>query len=276
VLTDYAANVYSQNGEDGILEHLLERIGDRNSWCVEFGAWDGLHLSNCANLIRNHGYSGVLIEADRSRFETLRENYRSFRGVTTLNAFVGFREDDNLDTLLSRVAMPHDPDVLSIDIDGNDYHVWAATARLKPKIVCIEFNPTIPNAVDFVQAADPAAQQGAGVRSLVELGRQKGYELACCTAWNAMFVEGRIFPRIGVPDNSLDALRDDRRFTTYLFTGYDGRVMLGGYRRLLWHDVPMRERRVQQLPRWLRTYPDDYSPAQRLAFRAYRRLRRSR
>jgi len=275
-LATYAANVYSQYGEDGILERILELIDDGNRWCVEFGAWDGLHLSNCANLIRNHGYAGVFIEADEARFAQLEANYENIPNATTLRAFVGFGPGDNLDTLLADVDVPGDPDVLSIDIDGNDYHTWAAIHRLRPKIVCIEFNPTVPNDVEYVQPADASVQRGSGVRSLMKLGKEKGYELACCTEANAFFVDERLFPRLGIADNSLDALRDDRRWVTYLFSGFDGRVMLAGCSQLRWHGLPYQSRKVQQLPRFLIGYPGDYSPLQRLAFRAYRQWRRFR
>jgi hypothetical protein len=277
-LNDYAANVYSQNGEDGILARLLELIGERNGWCIEFGAWDGLHLSNCANLIRNNEYSGVLIEADERRFAELESNYRDNPGVTTIRASVGFNLTDGLDALVSEIAMPDDPDVLSIDIDGNDYHVWSAVEHVRARIVCVEFNPTIPNAVDFVQTADRSVHQGCGVRSLVRLGKEKGYELACCTVSNALFVDARYFPQLEIANNSIDALRDDSRFVTYLFCGYDGRILLDGYRRVLWHGIPMSERKVQQLPRFLIGYPDDYSAVQRVASRLYKflvRLRRA-
>jgi hypothetical protein len=274
-LSDYAANVYSQFGEDGILQRILELVPDRNGWCVEFGAWDGLQWSNCANLIRNHGYDGVLIEADRARFEQLAANYRNVPGTTTLRACVGFAPDDNLDTLLADVDMPEDPDVVSIDIDGNDYHVWAAI-RLRPKIVCIEFNPTVPNHIDFVQSADPSVRQGCGVRSLVELGKQKGYELACCTEVNALFVDARLFPRLGIADNSVESLRGDRGWITYLFSGYDGRVVLSGFNTLPWHALRFESRKVQQLPRFLMSFPDDYSHLQSLAFRGLKQWRRVR
>ena len=275
-LVNYAANVYTQYGEDGILERILELVDDGNRWCVEFGAWDGLHLSNCANLIRNHGYAGVLIEADKARFVQLEANYGDFPDTSTLRAFVGFGPRDNLDTLLADVDMPEDPDVLSIDIDGNDYHAWAAIKRLRPKIVCIEFNPTVPNEVEFVQPADASVQQGSGVRSLVKLGEQKGYELACCTEANAFFVDARLFPRLGLADNSLEALRDDKPWVTYLFSGFDGRVILSGYSTLRWHGLPFESRKVQQLPRFLIRYPGDYSRLQRLAFRGYGQWRRFR
>jgi len=272
-LSDYAASVHSQFGEDGILERILELVADRNRWCVEFGAWDGLQWSNCANLIRNHGYSGVFIEADSARFEQLEANYRSVSSTTTLRAFVGFTPNDNLDTLLADVDMPDDPDVLSIDIDGNDYHAWSAT-QLRPKVVCIEFNPTVPNHIDFVQSADPSVRQGCGVRSLVKLGKQKGYELACCTDVNAFFVDERLFPRLGIADNSLESLRSDRSWITYLFSGYDGRVILSGFNTLPWHALRFESQKVQQLPRFLIGFPDDYSRLQSLGFRGLKQWRR--
>lgn len=275
MLNDFAANVYSQNGEDGILERILELIGESNGWCVEFGAWDGLHFSNCANLLRNKGYAGVLIESDPARLAALQANYSDIPRVVPMKGFVGFGTDDNLDVFLAGVPIPDDPDVLSIDIDGNDYHVWAAVERLRPKVVCIEFNPTVPTPVEFVQPADPSVQQGCSPASLVKLGNQKGYELTCCTATNAVFVEERLFPRLGLEDNSLATLRMHEGFITYLFTGYDGRVFLSGYRRLPWQDVPFAERRVQQLPSFLRGY-DKHSPAREHALRVFRRLQRFR
>ena len=96
VVPDYASfarNDYSQNGEDGIIEALLDQLPERNRWCVEFGAWDGEHLSNCANLIRNHDYSAVLIEASPERFRDLQATWQQHSRVTRLNAFVGFRPD---------------------------------------------------------------------------------------------------------------------------------------------------------------------------------------
>src|SRR5262249_44105461 len=148
-----------------------------DNWCVEFGAWDGLHLSNCANLIRSHGYRAVLIEADPVKAIKLSATYNGFPNVTTLNKFVGCRRLDNLDVLLSPTGIPRDFDLLSIDIDGNDYHVWDAVTTYEPKIVCVEFNPTIPVDLDWVQKQDPKAMQGASLKALVRLGGQKGYEL---------------------------------------------------------------------------------------------------
>lgn len=274
LLNRFAVDVYSQAGEDGVIEHVLDTIGERDGWCVEFGAWDGLHLSNCANLLRNRDYSGVLIEASAARFRELTKNYVDFPKVTVPNAFVGFRSSDNLDSLLEDVAIPERFDFLSIDIDGNDFHVWKAISRFRPKVVCIEFNPTIPNEVDFVQAADPRVQHGSSPSALTKLGSGKGYELVCVLPWNLVFVDREYFSVFGIADNSLENLRRDLSRITYLFTTQDGHVLLSGDKTLPWHRLPIDEHRLQQLPPFLRKYPDDYSSFQDWLFRAYRRRRR--
>ena len=183
-LLEYKGNVYSQAGEDGIIEKILEIIPDNNNWCVEFGAWDGKHLSNTRYLIQDKSYSAVLIEGNTQKFEELKRNYNSCRNVIPINEFVGFSKDDNLDKLLSTKPIPYNFDFLSIDIDGNDYHVWKSMTVYEPKVVCIEFNQTIPNEVRFVQDADPCINQGSSLLSLVELGTEKGYELVSVSSWN--------------------------------------------------------------------------------------------
>src|SRR5260370_39426352 len=80
-LLDYAANVYSQNGEDGILSKILELLPAKDEWCVEFGAWDGRYLSNTCNLIEKSGYSAVLIEPDRKKFADLLKHHGNNRNV---------------------------------------------------------------------------------------------------------------------------------------------------------------------------------------------------
>jgi hypothetical protein len=154
-LSDHKSNVYSQLGEDGVISKILEVVPARNRWCVEFGAWDGIYLSNVCNLIRNQSYSAVLIEANKKKFKELQANYGNRTDVHVLNKLVGFSSNDNLDSILQPLPIPVDFDFLSIDIDGNDYHVWKAIRHFKPKIVCVEYNHTIPTEIEFVQNPDP-------------------------------------------------------------------------------------------------------------------------
>ena len=111
-------DVYSQTGEDGVIEAIFEVIAPgEDPWCVEFGAWDGIHLTNTRHLIESRGFSAVLIEAEAARFRELEANYRGNDRVTTLNRSVGFTAEDGLDAILRETPIPRAFDLLSIDID---------------------------------------------------------------------------------------------------------------------------------------------------------------
>jgi hypothetical protein len=143
-LARFEENVTSQCGEDGVIRRALEIVGDRNRWCVEFGAGDGTRMSNTFALIDRDDYSAVLIESDPARFDALERTYTGRPDVTALHRLVGFEGPDRLDRILAPTSVPVDFDVLSIDIDGNDYHVWEALEHYRPKLVVIEFNPRSP------------------------------------------------------------------------------------------------------------------------------------
>ena len=258
-LLEHKRDVYSQTGEDGIIEAILDTLGQRDKWCVEFGAWDGQFLSNTRNLIDHGGYRAVMIEGDTARYQTLKSAFRTNDKVIPVNAFVGFDSSNGLDTILAKTPIPTDFDFCSIDIDGNDYHTWRAVSTYRPKLVCIEFNPTIPTDCPFVQPADPAINQGAGLLALVELGKSKGYQLASALQFNAFFVRDDMFPRLEISDNSPQTLRTDLSLLTYLFHGFDGKVFLHGNSRLIWHDMPINERQLQVLPRFLQKHPGTYT-----------------
>ena len=269
-LLNFRADVFSQQGEDGVIKKVLETLPATDRWCVEFGAWDGAHLSNSRNLIENLGYSAVLIEADQKKYSDLTRNYAGKSHVYPVNAFVGFRRNDSLDTILENLPVPREFDFLSIDIDGNDYHAWNAVEKYTPKIVCIEFNPTIHTDVDYVQAADPRLTRGASLLSLTQLGSEKGYELISVLPFNAVFVLRKYYGLFNISDNSPHTLRKDLSHVTYLFSGYDGAVMLSGSRELPWHLVEQKETRAQQLPRFLQAFPANYNLLQRALFRVFR------
>ena len=266
-LLEHKRNVYSQTGEDGIIEKILDIIPRNDKWCVEFGAWDGLFLTNTRNLIESSSYSAILIEANKNKYAELQRNYLQRDNVVTINAFVGFRKDNNLDQILSGTRIPCDFDLLSIDIDGNDYHAWNAISKYRPKLVVVEFNPTIPTHIRFVQTADPSINQGASLLSLVELGKEKGYELVSVLPFNAFFVRREYYALFHIESNTPEVLRTDLNSITYLFSGYDGTVFLRGFCRLPWHGIELRESKCQPLPKILRKYPDMYTKLQRILFK---------
>ena len=275
-LLEFATNVHSQKGEDGIIAKILEVIGSTRGWCVEFGAWDGEHLSNTYNLIANHGFSAVLIEGSAERFKVLVDRFRANPRVVPINAFVGFTAQDGLDAILAAAPIPLDFDVLSIDIDGNDYHAWKAVTRYRPKLVVIEFNPTIPSAVEFVQKADMSVNHGSSILSLSLLAKEKGYELVSATDYNCFFVAKELFPLFDIVDNSVQAIRPNEDLVSYIFNGFDGTVFVRGYRKVEWHGVPYVESRMQHIPRLLRRFPDTYGPVMKRIAKYYRSIKKRR
>jgi len=272
-LLDHVANTHSQYGEDGIIREILRTIGGLDRWCVEFGAWNGRYLSNTRRLIEEDDYAAVLIEGNLERYRELRSLAQHGSNEIHIHQWVGFGTEDGLDSILARTPVPKHFDLLSIDIDGNDYHVWEALRCYRPKVVCIEYNHTIPTEVDFVQEKDAQANHGSSVAALTRLGAEKDYHLVCITKANALFVRSEFFPRFGISTNSPGLLRRDQSDITYLFFGYDGTVFLRGRCELPWHGLPLNERDFQTLPRWLRGVSETRSMAGRLALKAMRALR---
>jgi len=238
------------------IQAVLAKLEVRDRWCVEFGAWDGFVGSTSRDLITNHGYSAVLIEGSEAKFRDLKRNYADSPQVIARNQFVGFHEQDGLDVILTATPIPRDFDFLTVDIDGNDFHVWHAVRRYEPKVVMIEFNPTIPLEISFVQPADPEVNQGSSLTAMVELAQQKGYELISVIGVNAIFVRREYFRRFGIADNRAEALWTKRDCITYLFSGYDGKVFLRGCMKLPWHEsITIEEARMQVLSSFLQGQP---------------------
>jgi hypothetical protein len=248
-------DVTSQCGEDGVLEAVFQLLPGEERWCCEFGAWDGKHLSNTYNLLTNHGWHGVLIEADARKCVELRQAYANNSRVIVLNGMVGFEGDNTLDHMLLNTPIPVEFDLISIDIDGNDYHVWAALQSYTPKVVVIEFNPTIPNNIEFIQEARFNVNHGSSVRSIVDLGKKKGYELIAVTSFNAIFVRREYFISFGIENNALAVMRPYSPYETTLYQLFDGTLVLEGCTKMLWQNVEMHKESIQVMPRWLRGFP---------------------
>ena len=153
-LNSFRSNTYSQNGEDGLISEILRRLPPPTTnihrWCCEFGAWDGLYLSNTARLIREENYHAVLIEPDKKRLKELKVNFQQV-SVIKIASFVNPEGATSIDSILSKTSIPADFDFMSIDIDGMDYYILQSLIKFRPKLISIEFNPTIPNSIFFVQ-----------------------------------------------------------------------------------------------------------------------------
>lgn len=253
-LRRYARKVYSQNEDDGILEGIFKELGITQGYCVDVGAHDGLYLSNTANLIKHHGWGGLLIECSATRYAKLVENTRAFPGVTCASTLVALSGTETLDAQLERARAPARFELLSIDVDGIDYHIWDSLERFTPLVVIIEYNPSIPNHVRYVQPADGTINHGNALLSLIELGRSKGYEPVYVTDTNLIAVHSSVVGTLGITETAIEQLHDDRPFVTSLFQGFDGTLFLDGPKELFWQHVPIDVEKMQVLPKLLRRY----------------------
>ena len=253
-LREFARNVTSQLGEDGIIEKIFAIIGPANRCCCEFGAWDGIHFSNTWNLIARQRWRGLLIEADRDRFRELQGNYAGRDDVRLVQAMVEVDGERSLDAILAAAKLPIDFDLLSIDVDGMDWHIWNTLLGHRPRVVVIEFNQSVPNDVIFIQDPDPAVNQGASLLAMIDLAKAKSYELVATTTCNAFFVDRELFPQFKISDNSIDAMHDLRGSETKIFQLYDGTLMLAGHQQLIWHGIPIDSEKIQILPKEARVF----------------------
>lgn len=248
-LRQYARNVTSQCGEDGMIERIFEIMGTSNQWCVEFGAWDGKLFSNTWSLINTKGWNGVLIEGNKNKFEDLNRMYAASGAVTLIDKYVEVEGENSLNAMLEKIDIPIDFDLLSIDVDGLDWHIWKSLTNYKPRCVIIEFNPTIPNDVCFVQDQNKSVNHGSSLLSMIELGKKKGYELIATTEWNAFFVRLDHFSLYDIEDNDIDAMHAVGNFESKLFQLYDGTLVLGGNNKLLWREgMVIHQEDIQVLP----------------------------
>lgn len=211
-LLDFRNDVFSQNGEDGVIAELLQRLGldsSRDRWCVEFGAWNGKHLSNTFHLVKSAAWNAIYIEGDRRKYPDLVRTAREYSRIRPIEAMVTGESGSGstLDDLLSGTELPTDYDLLSIDIDSSDLDVWAHHLQFQPKVVVIEINSSIPPGI--LQWHTSARQNGNSFSSTLNVAHEKGYTLVCHTG-NLIFVRNELEEAVGLPEI-------DKRFPDRLF-----------------------------------------------------------
>ena len=198
---DVGFRVFSDVDEDGILLYLLTLAGTDSKRLVDIGA-AGVAASNSANLIVNQGWSGLLIDADSESVAAAGADYQSL-GVMPPDMVNAWVTAENVNQLITEHGSNGAIDLLSIDIDGNDYWVWKAIETITPRIVVIEYQDilgpersvTIPydpgfSKSDYTENATDNNYVGASLRAMVKLGTAKGYRLVAINAYgfNAFFV----------------------------------------------------------------------------------------
>ena len=187
--------VFSQWGEDGIIQHLVHRVPIDRPLFVEFGV-ENYTESNTRFLLVNNQWSGLVIDGGAENIEYIRRD--PIYWACNLKAEHSFITRENIDALLARNGIAGDIGLLSVDIDGNDYWVWQAIDSISPRIVVCEYNShfgaearvTTPYDPGFVRDAAHFSKiyYGASIAALASLGHEKGYSLVAANlAGNNVF-----------------------------------------------------------------------------------------
>ncbi len=206
-------SAYSQNGEDGILDFLIEILGlDREhspypKAFVEFGVQDYTE-SNTRYLLKKRHWQGLVIDggADYINFIKNDEIYWRY----DLEATCAFITKDNINTLIHNYLISRNLTniaLLSVDIDGVDYYVWEAIECVTPAIVVVEYNAifgeqsvSVPYREDFnrFKAHYSGLYFGASLQALIKLGKKKGYAFIGCdkSRTNAFFVYNPLLSKL--------------------------------------------------------------------------------
>lgn len=177
-LNQFKHNYTSQAGEDGILKKIFEWIGEETKYCVEFGTKDGRWFSNTRQFIER-GWDSLCLDKEPN--------------VSSDFVKREFITPENVNDIFKKYNIPLYFDLLSIDIDGNDYWVWKAI-NYRPRVLIIEFNPlisankakTIKYQADFMW--NKTNYYGASLLALKELSFKKGMKLIYNNGFNAIFV----------------------------------------------------------------------------------------
>jgi hypothetical protein len=184
---------YSQNGEDKVFDHIFDTIDLTKGYAVELGADDGYKFSNIRRFL-DKGWEGIQITKNVDTRTPIPKELKD-----------EFITAENINELLDKYNVPKEVDLLSLDIDGNDYWVFKNLNR-RAKVVCVEYNPGFPLGVKKALKYDPNLQRpdgtmafGASFTAWIDLLKEKGYvpiyELSHCNiiAVDEKIKQGRIF-----------------------------------------------------------------------------------
>jgi hypothetical protein len=202
-LDEVHLRAFSQNYEDGALLLLFSLIGATNRTVVEMCAGNGIEC-NSANLIVNHGWTGLLLDGDADNVATGQQFYTTHADTwphppTFTHAWI---TRDNVNDLVRTAGIEGEIDLFSLDLDGVDYWLWEALDVIEPRVVIVEYNDiagpdrTITVPYDDAFVGDPLRDGfvGASLGAYIKLAKTKGYRLVGVERWgfNAFFVKNGV------------------------------------------------------------------------------------
>lgn len=180
---------HAQFNEDAILNGLYHKIGTTNKLCVDIGANDGKFCSNTRFFMEN-GWEGIFVEPDEKTFEKLATLYPPEWCLKEKAT-----SENTIDGILTKVYFPLSFDLMSLDIDGQEYYVWRDMVKYKPRVVVVEWSPYVQ--CDFIPERDSNGKDGfnqAGIHPMLKLAIEKGYYVVAITPTNLICVDQKYFP----------------------------------------------------------------------------------
>jgi hypothetical protein len=244
---------FSQWGEDGILDWLVERLPGIPETFVEFGV-ENYHESNTRLLLWLRNWRGLVIDGSQAHIENIRNQDVSWR--FDLMAISAFIDCDNINDLILSGRLEDEIGLLSIDIDGNDYWIWNSISVVRPVIVVCEYNAifgdlrriTTPYRADFQRSRAHYSNLyfGASIQALIDLGKTKGYSFVGTNSngCNAFFVrDDRASEILGALDgiSSCSSRFRESRDVSGSLTFARGNERLDIIRHMLVYDLDLKQ-----------------------------------
>lgn len=185
-LHDFYKKHHSQYGQDGIIEKIFDLIGTTNKYFVEFGS-SGTDVDGNTSYFRQFGFDGLLMDGSDTPYgQEVEKKY---------DVKIEMVKASNINSLFEIYNVPNFFDLLSIDIDGQDFYVWQALNNTyRPRVVCIEVNYMLKAGLDVVMPYDEdyvwdgMFHYGASISAMRKLGNSKGYDLVYFCGSDAIFV----------------------------------------------------------------------------------------
>jgi hypothetical protein len=204
-LADAEFRVFSQFGEDGIIEWLVHQLGLENRTFVEFGVENYME-ANTRFLLLNRNWTGLVMDGSAANMDYVRSTAAYWRNDLQVHA--AFITAENINDLLRTNGFHGHLGILSIDLDGNDYWILKALDEVTADVLIVECNPVFGDRHAVTSVYDPAFERfrahhsgqlfGVSVCALRELAESRGYEFlgTCSNGLNAFFVRRELFPRV--------------------------------------------------------------------------------
>jgi hypothetical protein len=193
-IAGYGYKVFSQSDEDGIINEIFKRIGYKSKIFVEFGVGDGLE-NNTASLLYQ-SWTGLWIEGSVQFCTQIKLAYKKALEKKQLVLVNDFVTPENIDQIISDKIKVEEIDLLSVDIDGNDVHVFEQITCISPRVIVFEYNAKFGPSIDYCMRYDEdyvwqkSDRFSASLKHLEKLMMKRGYALVGCNlvGTNAFFV----------------------------------------------------------------------------------------